>query len=108
MSITIRLARFGKKNAPAYKVVVAQTRSKRNGKFIDVLGYYNPSEDPNNFELDKEKFEDWKAKGALTTDAVEQLVNGTYTYTKYKPKKKGEAAPAAVETAAAPETPAEA
>ncbi len=58
MSITIRLARFGKKNSPSYKVVLAQTRDKRNGNFIDTLGFYNPTTVPAQFSLDKEKYKD--------------------------------------------------
>ncbi|MFZ5425203.1 MAG: 30S ribosomal protein S16 [Patescibacteria group bacterium] len=87
MSITIRLAKVGKKHAPAYKVVVANTRDKRNGKFLDVLGYYNPSMNPVEFELDQKKYSDWKSKGALSTKAIEKLVDGTYEFKKYEPNK---------------------
>lgn len=87
MSITIRLSRVGRKNLPAYKIVVAQTRDKRNGKALDVIGHYNPSMNPASFNIDKEKFEDWKGKGALVSEAVQKLVKGEYEYVVYEPKK---------------------
>ncbi|HOM77828.1 30S ribosomal protein S16 [Patescibacteria group bacterium] len=87
MSVTIRLARVGKKNAPAYKIVVAQTKDKRTGKYLDVLGFYNPSEGEKSYKIDKEKFQDWKNKGALSTQAVDKLLEGTYKYMVYAPKK---------------------
>lgn len=90
MSVTIRLAKFGRKHAPSYKIVVANTRDKRNGRFLDVLGHFNPSTNPTSFDIDKTKYEDWKNKGALTTKAVEKLVAGTYEYVKYDPNKKDE------------------
>ncbi|MBD3366418.1 30S ribosomal protein S16 [candidate division WWE3 bacterium] len=85
MSVTIRLARIGKKNAPAYKIVAAQTRTKRTGKFLDVLGYFNPSEGNDVYEIDMDKYQDWKNKGALSTEAVEKLIEGTYEYKVYNP-----------------------
>jgi len=88
MSISIRLAKFGKKHAPAYKIVVANTRDKRNGKFLDIIGHYNPSENPVKFEYDKEKYIDWKNKGALITDAVSKLVEGNYEQKEHDPHKK--------------------
>jgi small subunit ribosomal protein S16 len=91
MSVTIRLARVGKRHAPAYKIVAANTRDKRNGKFLDILGHYNPSHNPVLFEIDKKKYEEWKNKGALSTDAVEKLIAGTYEYVKYEPNKEEEA-----------------
>lgn len=90
MSVTIRLARVGKRNAPAYKVVASKTKNKRTGKFLDVLGYYNPSEDPNAFEIDMEKYKEWKNNGALSTQAVEKLIAGTYKYKVYNPDQQEE------------------
>lgn len=85
MSIKIRLAKLGKKNAPAYKVVVAQTRSKRNGKFLDLLGEFNPVTDAKP-TVNQVKLDQWIAKGAQITDAVKQMLEGTYKYAKYNPK----------------------
>lgn len=83
MSVTIRLSRIGKRNAPAYRIVVANTKDKRNGRPLEVLGYYNPSNTPELFEIDKEKYNDWLSKGALVTDAVEKLVAGEYEFEPY-------------------------
>jgi len=94
MSVTIRLARIGKKNAPAYKIVVSNTRDKRNGRFLDVLGYFNPSESAATYRINKDKYNEWKGKGALSTDAVEKLVAGTYEYKVYNPNGKAEKAEA--------------
>ncbi len=92
MSITIRLAKIGRKNAPAYRIVVANTKSKRNGKVLDILGHYNPSSNPTDLKIDKEKYTEWKNKGALSTKAIENLIAETYEYKKYEPNKKKEEA----------------
>lgn len=90
MSVTIRLAKIGKRHAPSYKVVVANTRDKRNGKFLEILGYYNPTKKPEEFKIDNALYEEWKGKGALISEAVEKLVAGEYEYVKYEPNKKKE------------------
>lgn len=91
MSLKIRLAKIGKKNAPAYKVVVAQTKSKRNGKFLDLLGDFNPTTTGKSTMggkavINKEKLDEWVKKGALITEPVKQMLEGTYKYVKYNPK----------------------
>lgn len=91
MSITIRLAKFGKKFAPSYKIVVSETRNKRNGRYVDVLGHYSPLVATNNFELNKDKFNKWVKNGATVSESVKQLINGTYSYVKYSPKTKKQA-----------------
>ncbi len=83
MSVKIRLSKIGKTNAPAFRIVVAQTRDKRNGKPLDVLGHYNPSHTPALFDIDKEKYQEWIEKGAQVTDAVVELVEGTYEFQPY-------------------------
>lgn len=85
MSIKIRLAKTGKRNAPAYKVVVAETRSKRNGKFLAIIGEFNPVMKGKPV-IDKAKLEEWVGKGALLTEPVKAMLEGTYTYVKYNPK----------------------
>lgn len=95
MSVTIRLARIGKRNAPAYKVVVANTRDKRNGRFLDVLGHYNPSHNPVLLDIDTKKVDEWKGKGALITDAVTKLIDGTYEYEPYTRQNEAQDEPAA-------------
>ena len=87
MSVTIRLARVGKKNAPSYKIVVSNTRDKRNGRYLDILGYYNPTKNPPEYKLDEKKYDEWKQKGAMSTEAVEKLRDGTYEYKPYNGSK---------------------
>jgi len=86
MSVKIRLSKIGKKNSPSYRIVAVATRSKRDGETLDILGFYNPNSNPPQFEVDKEKVKSWQAKGALLTSAVEEIIEGKYTYTKYNPK----------------------
>lgn len=83
MSVTIRLARIGKRNAPSFKVVVSNTRDKRNGRFLDVLGHYNPSHNPVLLDLDIKKVDEWKSNGAIVSAAVEKLIDGTYEFQPY-------------------------
>ena len=85
MATRIRLTRTGKRHHPSYRVVVMDSRSPRDGKAIENLGYYNPSLPEAEFELDKGKYQAWLAKGALPTDAVKSLIDGTYVYKPYKP-----------------------
>ncbi len=87
MSVSIRLAKVGKRNAPAFKIVAATTRSKRNGIYLDILGFYNPSKKPVEHELNEEKYTEWVKKGAIVTQAVQDLRAGTYTFKPYIPKK---------------------
>ncbi len=74
MAVKIRLARHGAKKAPFYRVVVADARSPRDGRFIDMVGRYNPCATPAMVELDMEKVESWIAKGAQPTDTVARLI----------------------------------
>jgi small subunit ribosomal protein S16 len=105
MSVTIRLARIGRKNLPAYRVVVSNTRDKRNGKFLDAIGHFNPSAVPHEFKYDKEKFEKWVKDGALVTESVKKLIDGKYNYIKYQPKQVTKMAGGGEKTEASVETP---
>lgn len=71
-------------------MVVANTRDKRDGKALDIIGFYNPSLKPAQFKYDDKKLAEWQTKGALISNAVQNLIDGKYTYTKYKGKKAGE------------------
>ncbi len=81
--LKIRLKRTGKKNAPSYRIVVADSRSPRDGKAKEELGWYNPSEDPDKITYDEERLEYWVKNGAQMTEAVEKLVEGEYKYEPY-------------------------
>lgn len=72
--LRIRLRRVGKKKAPAYRIVVADSRSPRDGKFIEVLGLYDPLTDPVTVNVDGEKLRDWVSKGAQPSETVERLM----------------------------------
>jgi len=73
MSVKIRLKRMGAKKKPFYRVVVADSRSPRDGKFIEELGYYNPLTSPAEIKIDSEKAEKWLSNGAQPTDTVRSL-----------------------------------
>lgn len=74
LAVKIRLARHGSKKRPYYRVVVADARSPRDGRFIEEVGRYNPLTTPKTISLDLEKIADWQVKGAQLTDAVAALV----------------------------------
>ena len=72
--VKIRLQREGKKKAPFYHIVVADSRSPRDGKIIEQLGTYDPMTDPATINIDKEKVEKWIKNGAKPTDTVKDLI----------------------------------
>jgi small subunit ribosomal protein S16 len=74
MSVRIRLARVGSKKNPIYRVVVADQRSPRDGRFLEIVGRYNPQTDPSTIEFDEAKVKDWLGKGAQPSDAVSRLL----------------------------------
>ena len=74
MAVRIRLTRVGSKKNPIYRVVVADARSPRDGRFIEIVGRYNPQTDPSTIELDADKVKDWISKGAQPSDAVSKLI----------------------------------
>lgn len=71
--VKIRLKRMGTKKKPFYRVVVADSRAPRDGKFIEELGYYDPMVEPNNIKIDSEKAQKWLGDGAQPTDRVKAL-----------------------------------
>ncbi len=74
MAVKIRLHRMGAKKAPFYRIVVADSRSPRDGRFIDEVGYYNPLNDPAELKVDTEKVQTWISHGAQPTDTVKALL----------------------------------
>ncbi|KUO75493.1 MAG: 30S ribosomal protein S16 [Clostridia bacterium BRH_c25] len=74
MSVKIRLKRMGAKKAPFYRLVVADSRSPRDGKFIEEIGYYNPITDPAEIKIDAEKAKKWLDNGAQPSDTVRALL----------------------------------
>ena len=74
MAVKIRLKRLGSKKNPFYRVVVADERSPRDGRFIEEIGYYNPLTDPVDIKIDAEKANKWLANGAQPTETVKALL----------------------------------
>ena len=74
MAVKIRLKRTGAKKAPTYRVVVADSRSPRDGRFIEEIGSYNPGTDPATVQIDAEKAKKWISNGAVPTDTVRVLL----------------------------------
>ncbi|MBP1735520.1 MAG: ribosomal protein [Deltaproteobacteria bacterium] len=73
MAVKFRLSRHGSKKKPFYRIVVADSSSPRDGRFIEKVGFYDPLKDPIQISLDREKVKDWYKKGAKPTRTVENL-----------------------------------
>ena len=73
MAVKIRLRRMGYKRNPIYRIIVADTRSPRDGRFIDEIGTYNPNTDPSEFKVDEEAAKKWLANGAQPTEVVSKI-----------------------------------
>ncbi len=107
MSVKIRLARTGSKGQPSYRVVIADERTARCGRVIEVVGHYNPLVEPSLFTVDKEKVLEWIAKGAIPTETVRKMLGKIGVlkaidfsgYKKKSPRKSAELAPEAVPAA---------
>ena len=74
MAVKLRLTRVGSKKNPVYRIVAADSRSPRDGKFLEIVGRYNPQTDPSTIELDEEKVTAWLQKGAQPTESVRRLL----------------------------------
>jgi small subunit ribosomal protein S16 len=98
MSVRVRLTRVGSKKNPIWRVVVADQRSPRDGRFIETIGHYNPQTDPSTILIDEERLEHWLARGAQPTGTVKQLMKAQ--------AKGGGAAPASTTAASAAAQPA--
>lgn len=82
MATKIRLRRMGAKKAPFYRVVVADSRSPRDGRFIEEIGYYNPISTPTEININEEKALKWLATGAEPSETVKQLLKTTGIWAK--------------------------
>lgn len=74
MSVRVRLTRVGSKKNPIWRVVVADQRSPRDGRFIETIGHYNPQTEPSTIRIDEERLQHWLARGAQPSGSVKQLV----------------------------------
>jgi len=86
--LKIKLARFGKKNQPHYRIVIAEARGKRDGKYVEKLGHYAPTQMPKILQIDVKKFESWLKKGAQPTATVASLFKRFKSGQPFPPKKK--------------------
>jgi len=100
MAVSIRLRREGARNRPYYKVVVADSRSPRDGKFIEIIGTYDPKKPDHNSTLKLDRIDHWISQGAQPSDTVRSLIK--------KNKKQSETAAPEVAASATPEAPASA
>ncbi|MFA5575783.1 MAG: 30S ribosomal protein S16 [Tissierellaceae bacterium] len=82
MAVKIRLRRMGAKKSPFYRIVVSDSRSPRDGRFIEEIGYYNPLTEPKTVKVDNEKALAWIKNGAKPTDTVDRLFRETGLYEK--------------------------
>ena len=74
MAVKIRLTRLGRKKLPYYRIIVADVEAKRDGKFLDIVGTYDPLKDPAEITFDSEKLQSWLAQGAQPTTTVKSLM----------------------------------
>jgi small subunit ribosomal protein S16 len=88
MAVKIRLKRMGAKKAPFYRLVVADARSPRDGRFIEEIGYYNPVQEPEILEVDEEKALKWLGNGAQPSETVKALLKRAGLWSKYTETKK--------------------
>jgi small subunit ribosomal protein S16 len=74
MAVKLRLTRVGSKKNPIYRIVAADSRSPRDGKFLEIVGRYNPQTDPSTIEVDEDKVKAWLDKGAQPSESVARLL----------------------------------
>jgi small subunit ribosomal protein S16 len=98
VAVKLRLMRMGKKKQPTYRVVAADSRSPRDGRFIEIVGIYDPRPDPSAIRIDNDKAVDWLRKGAQPTDSVRKILEISGAWAQFN----GQPAPAPAADAAAP------
>jgi len=103
--VRIRLRRVGAKKQPSYRVVVADSRSPRDGRFIERLGWYNPRTDPPSFKIQEDRALYWLSVGAQPSDAVARLLKKMGTFEKFERVKAGASIDEILAEAAQVETP---
>jgi small subunit ribosomal protein S16 len=90
--VRIRLRRTGSKGQPSYRIVVADKESPRDGRFLEIVGFYNPRTDPTTLEVKEDRVYEWMNHGALPTESVGQLFKTNGLTERYERLKKGESA----------------
>ena len=84
MAVKLRLMRMGKKKQPTYRVVAADSRSPRDGRFIEILGTYEPRAEPSRINIDNDKAVKWLSQGAQPTETVQKLLKITGAWDEFK------------------------
>lgn len=84
MAVKLRLVRVGKTKQPTYRVVAADSRSPRDGRFIEIVGHYNPRNEPSIIEIDNDKALKWLREGAQPTERVQKLLEVSGAWTEFK------------------------
>jgi len=102
VAVKLRLMRMGKKKQPTYRVVAADSRSPRNGRFIEIVGIYDPRPDPSAIRIDNDKAVDWLRKGAQPTESVRKLLQISGAWDVYSGKSPATPATPAEGTPATP------
>jgi small subunit ribosomal protein S16 len=88
--VRIRLRRVGMKGQPSYRIVAADKESPRDGRFLEILGFYNPRTEPATLKVQEERVYDWMSKGAQLTESVEQVFKSAGVLDRYARFKSGE------------------
>lgn len=99
--VRIRLRRVGLKNQPSYRIVVQDKEMPRDGRFLEIVGFYNPRTEPGTINIQEDRVFDWMSKGAQPTESVAQIFKTTGTLDRFARFKKGEPVEALVEEAKA-------
>jgi len=102
--VRIRLRRIGLKGQPTYRIVAADKESPRDGRFLEILGFYNPRTDPATIHIKEDRVYHWMKNGALPSESVEQVFKGAGVMERFERFKKGEAVDVLVKEAEEAET----
>jgi len=97
--VRIRLRRIGSKRQASYRIVAADKEAPRDGRFLEILGFYNPRTDPSTIQLKEDRIYDWMSKGAQPSESVEKLFRTAGLMERYERFKKGEAVETLLEEA---------
>jgi len=101
--VRIRLRRVGAKHQPSYRIVAADKESPRDGRFLEILGFYNPRTHPATIQLKEDRIYDWMSKGAQLSDAAEKVLRSAGYFERYERFKQGESLETLLAEAAAAE-----
>lgn len=97
--VRIRLRRTGQKHQPSYRIVVAEKESPRDGRFLEIIGFYNPTTDPFTFEVQEDRVYEWMKQGALPSESVMSIFKIAGVLERYERFKKGESVETLLEEA---------